>query len=46
MVGATLVSLHNLHTLLQLAADMRQAILEGRFQAFVHDYSTPNEAAA
>lgn len=34
MLSATLLSLHNLHTLLQLARDMRQAILEGRFAQF------------
>ena len=34
MLAATLLSIHNLHTLLQLARDLRQAILEGRLQAF------------
>jgi tRNA-guanine family transglycosylase len=38
MVGATLISVHNLHTLIQLAAEMRQAILEGRFISFVEKY--------
>ena len=34
MLAATLLSIHNLHTLLQLARDLRQAILEGRLQTF------------
>ena len=33
MLAATLLSIHNLHTLLQLARDMRQAIFAGRFDA-------------
>jgi queuine tRNA-ribosyltransferase len=31
MLSATLLSIHNLHTLLQLARDLRRAILEDRF---------------
>ncbi len=38
MLAATLLSIHNLHTLLQLARDMRQAILEDRFDAFADDF--------
>jgi len=34
MLSATLLSIHNLHTLIHLASDMRQAILEDRFEAF------------
>ncbi len=34
MLSATLLSIHNLYTLVHLAKDMRQAILEGRFEAF------------
>jgi len=34
MLAATLLSIHNLHTLLQLARDLRQAIIEGRLQSF------------
>jgi len=34
MLSATLLSIHNLHTLIQLAADMRQAILADRFDEF------------
>ena len=38
MLSATLLSIHNLHTLLQLARDMRQAILEERFTSFAAEY--------
>ena len=38
MLAATLLSVHNLHTLLQLARDMRQAILESRFDRFADDF--------
>ncbi|MCH7480314.1 MAG: tRNA guanosine(34) transglycosylase Tgt [Chloroflexi bacterium] len=34
MLSATLLSIHNLHTLIQLTKDMRVAILDGRFDAF------------
>ncbi len=34
MLAATLLSIHNLHTLTQLACDLRQAISEGRLQTF------------
>jgi queuine tRNA-ribosyltransferase len=34
MLAGTLLSVHNLHTLLQLARDMRQAILDGQFAVF------------
>lgn len=37
MLAATLLSIHNLHTLLQLARDLRQAILEGRLQTFADE---------
>ncbi len=37
MLASTLLSIHNLHTLIQLASEMRQAILERRFDAFVGD---------
>lgn len=43
MVGATLISIHNLHTLLQLAADMRTAILENRFDQFYSQYFAVDE---
>jgi tRNA-guanine family transglycosylase len=34
MLSATLLSIHNLYTLVHLAKDMRAAILENRFEAF------------
>ena len=42
MLSATLLSIHNLHTLIQLAREMRQAILDGRFDAFTKDYPANN----
>jgi len=38
MLSATLLSIHNLHTLIQLAMDMRQAILENRFEQFANQF--------
>ncbi|HEX7975663.1 MAG TPA: tRNA guanosine(34) transglycosylase Tgt [Anaerolineales bacterium] len=38
MLSATLLSIHNLHTLIQLSHDMRQAILECRFEAFTKEF--------
>jgi queuine tRNA-ribosyltransferase len=38
MLAGTLLSIHNLHTLLQLARDMRQAILDGRFENLAKNY--------
>ena len=38
MLSATLLSIHNLHTLLQLAREIRQAILEQRFDQFAKDF--------
>jgi len=35
MLAATLLSIHNLYTLIHLANEMRQAIIAGRFDAFV-----------
>lgn len=37
MLSATLLSIHNIHTLVQLARDMRQAIREGRFEALARE---------
>ena len=34
MLSATLLSMHNLHTLIQLTRDMRLAIQDGRFETF------------
>ena len=38
MLSATLLSIHNLHTLIQLANDMRLAILENRFDKFASQF--------
>jgi queuine tRNA-ribosyltransferase len=38
MLAATLLSIHNLHTLLHLAQEMRRAILDSRFEAFAEDF--------
>ncbi len=38
MLSATLLSIHNLHTLVQLAKDMRVAISQGRLQSFADEY--------
>jgi len=38
MLSATLISIHNLYVLINLTIDMRQAILKGRFDAFVQDF--------
>jgi len=38
ILAATLLSIHNLHTLIQLASDMRSAILGGTFDHFVKEY--------
>jgi queuine tRNA-ribosyltransferase len=38
MLAATLLSIHNLHTLIQMAYDIRQAILEGRYDDFTQEY--------
>lgn len=35
MLAATLLSIHNIHTLVQLASDMRQAVLDGCFANFI-----------
>jgi queuine tRNA-ribosyltransferase len=38
MLAGTLLSIHNLHTLLKLADDMRQAIIQGSFEYFSQYY--------
>ena len=38
MLGSTLLSIHNLQTLLDLAASMRKAIIEGRFAQFAEHF--------
>lgn len=44
MLGGTLLSIHNVHTLLELARNLRQAILEGRFDQFANQYLSNFEA--
>jgi len=44
MLGAQLLSLHNLRVLLRLAHDAREAILAGRFGGFVNDVAGPGSA--
>jgi queuine tRNA-ribosyltransferase len=41
MLSATLLSIHNLHTLIHLAKDMRAAILEGQFESFAQAMLQP-----
>jgi queuine tRNA-ribosyltransferase len=38
MLAATLLSIHNIHTLIQLTYEMRQAILENRFNIFAAEF--------
>ncbi len=38
MLAGTLISIHNIHTLLDLMADTRRAIIEQRFDAFADDF--------
>ena len=40
LLAGTLLSIHNLHTLLKLARDMRQSILDGRFNNFADQFFT------
>jgi queuine tRNA-ribosyltransferase len=41
MLAATLLSIHNLHTLIHLAKDMRAAIIAGTFEETFKDLITP-----
>jgi queuine tRNA-ribosyltransferase len=45
MLAATLLSIHNLHTLIHLANDMRQAILQSEFESFAETLLEPSHAA-
>jgi queuine tRNA-ribosyltransferase len=40
ILASTLISIHNIHTLLTLARQMRQAIIEHRYTEFNHNYLT------
>ena len=46
MLSATLLSLHNLYTLVHLAKTMRKAILAGGFESFLADYFRTAEERA
>lgn len=37
ILGATLLSIHNLHTLTQLAQEIRQSIIQGNFNHFIEE---------
>jgi queuine tRNA-ribosyltransferase len=43
MLSSTLLSIHNIHTLLELVRQMRQAILENRFDQFAADFFNSRE---
>jgi queuine tRNA-ribosyltransferase len=43
MLAATLLTLHNLHTLLQLMRDLRQSILEGTLESFTDNFFADQE---
>ena len=43
MLSATLLSIHNLHTLIQLTKDIRDAIVAQRFDDFVSEYMRVSE---
>jgi queuine tRNA-ribosyltransferase len=45
MLSATLISIHNLHTLLHLAEVIRSAIAAGEFEEFAHKFLTELEQA-
>ena len=40
MLAGTLLSIHNIHILLQLSRELRQAILAGKAEAYVRDQVT------
>jgi tRNA-guanine family transglycosylase len=44
MLSATLLSIHNLYTLLQLTRDMRAAILQGAFDSFAQPWLVETRA--
>ncbi len=46
MLSATLLSIHNLHTLIQLTRDLRDAILADRLDQFVAPYLHPHPLPA
>jgi queuine tRNA-ribosyltransferase len=38
MLAATLISIHNIYTLLELVRQARQAIIEKRYSAFAEEF--------
>jgi queuine tRNA-ribosyltransferase len=40
MLAATLLSIHNLHTLISITQDLRKAIIDGEVQSFAKDFRT------
>ncbi len=44
MLAGTLISIHNIYTLVRLVRDMRQAILEGRLEAWLQAWYARREA--
>jgi queuine tRNA-ribosyltransferase len=42
MLGATLLSIHNVHILVHLAVEIRESILEGTFAALVEEFRMEN----
>ena len=44
MLAATLLSIHNLYTLIQFVRDIRQAIIDERLETFLQEYSQINES--
>jgi len=40
MLAGTLLSIHNIHTLLNLVGEMREAIIDGQFENFSQNYLT------
>jgi queuine tRNA-ribosyltransferase len=45
ILGATLLTIHNLHTMLRLVAEIREAILEGQFSAYREAFWEAREQA-
>jgi queuine tRNA-ribosyltransferase len=46
MLSATLLSIHNLHTLVNLAREMRRAVLAGKFEVFAREFLAAAEGTA
>lgn len=46
ILAATLLSIHNLHTLVQLMTDLRSAVLTGKLEQFASDFFASRQEAA